>query len=587
MSVGKIPETEKDLAPWAQELIEECGVSVEDRRNEAGHLRQAFYTGTVDEAFPSKHNKCYALIDTKASYLFSPSDVRFKVEFDGADEEEWSNKATKAGAKLTRAFGAAQVEMAMSQAVETALVEKSCFIKLNSKMAGVPGVMNEDGTPKQNFSRFEPSIVRNPFMGVLREDIADLDDQDAFTHSYYLTLRQFRRLIWNQPDREKLMARAEMQAIIRSSSEVMSDGYVFDIILGGAGGGALPLSNTNVPSGARGSIPNLLNPLPAPQMAAKVLQNLIRVDELWVWNDEQNDWTTIRYVEPDIILEGAKRHRNLCGIPGSQPFVKICPNETVNYFWGRSELSNVLNLQSVINKRTNDIDTIFHLMTNPPKAFIGFSGITPEKQMAMLSNCAHVFMDSPEGKVENLGPQQMPQGYLEYLAWLDHCFEEAAGLNGMLQGRGEPGVRSGAQAGQMLRTSTPRLRDQAFAVEGQLASLGNLGLKIMQAKDARVVKAGKEEFLLSQLPDDAHVGVDSHSSSPAFTQDNQNLAFAYMKAGAIDAIDLLRMTHPQNEDELVRKAEMREQKQAQIMQQLQQQDPEEFLKVVAHGGKRR
>lgn len=577
----QIPQKESDLIPWTQDLVDECSVSIEDRRNEAGNLRQAFYTGTIDEAYPSKHNKCYALIDTKASYLFSPSDVRFKVEFYGDDTDEWSLKAAKASHRLTRAFNAADVEMAVSQAVEMALVEKSCFIKLSARMKPVA---EADG--RENFSHFEANIVRQAFMGVLREDITDLDKQDAFVHAYYLTPKQLRRLIWNHPNRDDLVARAMSAGIRRPGDEVAQDSYFYELVLGGAAGGNPPVS-TGTPSGARGAIPNLLNPMPAPVLGVKVAGDLIRVNDLWVWNDEQNDWTTIRYIAPDIILEGAKRHRNLSGIPGEHGFVKFCPNETVGYFWGRSELANVLNLQSVINKRANDIDTIFHLQSNPPKAFIGFSGITQEKQLAMMANCAHVFMDEPAGKVEDISPK-MPPDYLAYLNLLDNYFDEAAGLNGVLQGRGEPGIRSGVQAGQMMRTSTPRLRDQAFAVEGQVAQLGNLGLKMMQAKDAQVLMAENQSFLLSQLPADANVTVDSHSSSPAFVQDSINLAFALAKAGAMDAVDLLEATHPQNVEHLMRKARAKEQQNALLMQQIQKQDPEGFVDILKHrmGGRR-
>ena len=579
MSVGKIPQTEAKLAPWAEELIEECSISIEDRRNEASNYRRAFYTGVVDEAYPSKHNKCNALVDTKASYLFSPSDVRFKLDFDNIDDPIWAQKADKAASRLSNAFASGHCAMAVSHAVETALIEKSCFIKLGCTMKP------DKETKQPNFNKFKPSIVRQSFIGVQREDITELDDQDAFVHVYYLSPRQFERLIYNHPDREDLLRKAMGAAVNRrAGGELGDDAYFYELVLGGASGGAAPISTSTTPTGARGAIPNLLNPIPSPQLSGTVAVDLIRIDELWVWNDDQGDWTTIRYVAPGIILEGAKRHRNLSDIPGRHPFVKICPNETVGYFFGRSELANVISLQAVINKRTQDIDTIFHLMSNPPKAFIGFSGITPEKQMAMLSSCAHVFLDEPSGKVENIAPE-MPAQYLEYLYWLDKCFEEAAGLNGILQGKGEPGVRSGTQTNQLLRTSTPRLRDQAFAVEGQLAALGDLGLKMMQAKDARVLSVQKETFMLSQLPDDARVVVDSHTSSPAFSNDYVNLGFALLKAGAIDDEDLIDMTHPPNMDEIKRKARTRKENQQKMLQELQQSNPQEYARLV-QGGKR-
>jgi hypothetical protein len=89
------------------------------------------------------------------------------------------------------------------------------------------------------------------------------------------------------------------------------------------------------------------------------------------------------------------------------------------------------------------------------------------------------------------------------------------------------------------------------------------------------------EFYLSQLPDDFRVYVDSHSSSPAFVMDAEQLAFALAKLGAIGPIDLLRLTPIQHKDMLIASAEAREEAQAALLQQ----HPELLSKGV--GGKKR
>ncbi len=75
----------------------------------------------------------------------------------------------------------------------------------------------------------------------------------------------------------------------------------------------------------------------------------------------------------------------------------------------------------------------------------------------------------------------------------------------------------------------------------------------------------KTEFLLNQLPDDARVMVDSHTSSPVYQEDSEKLAFALHRAGAIDAEDLIMLTHPTHEDTLRARAKSRAEAQAELV----------------------
>ena len=61
--------------------------------------------------------------------------------------------------------------------------------------------------------------------------------------------------------------------------------------------------------------------------------------------------------------------------------------------------------------------------------------------------------------------------------------------------------------------------------------------------------------------------MDSHTSSPAFSGDNAQLAFALAGRGAIDGEALIKMTHPPYQDELILSYRQREEAKAQFMQQ--------------------
>ncbi|MDE2103310.1 MAG: hypothetical protein KGL39_39080 [Patescibacteria group bacterium] len=538
----KIPETTKELEPWAKELIDECRVSLDERRMAAKFCRNVFYTGAVND-IASKHNKCFSHVTKLSSYLFSPADVRFSIDFEGEDDQAWSEKATAAERRLNGEFKRRKCGIAMSQAVLFALLDCSCFIKMVWGHSGL-----------------EPHVIPQHFMGVLREDVDSMDRQDAFTHSFYLTKAQFGRLLLGNPRRAEILDAAQ-SAYAPAGDDLVMDSYIHEIIAGGTN----PISTSGTPSNQFAQV-GVFGGQPSPMLAPEVASELIRVDDLWVFNDKLGDWTTIRYVDPGVIVEGAFRHRNLSDAPKQHPFIKVCPNEIVNYFWGRSELANLVALQGLLNQRVNDVDHIFRLQAKPPKAFLGMSGVTPEKARALLV-AGGEFIDNgenPNAKVQAMAPE-MPSNALAWLETLERYFDENGGFTPLLSGQGEAGVRTQGQANTLLRTASPRLRDRAFIVEQQCAGLGELSLNIMQAKDATVLKAGSGEFILEQLPEDAHVSVDSHTSSPAFSGDNANLFFALAKAGAIQGDDLIDGVHAPNADRLKKKYRARQKAQEELI----------------------
>jgi hypothetical protein len=73
--------------------------------------------------------------------------------------------------------------------------------------------------------------------------------------------------------------------------------------------------------------------------------------------------------------------------------------------------------------------------------------------------------------------------------------------------------------------------------------------------------------------------VDSHSASPAFAEDNRQLAIALARAGAVDAEDLIHMLHPPGAELLLARLRQRQKAQA---QQAQEEKKEDLLKAVLH-----
>lgn len=538
----QIPKNYVQRIGWAKELIDECLYSRDRRRLLAQQYRTLFYLGSTSGQ-ASKYNRCYTHVDKLSSYIFSASGVRVTVEFEGDAQPTWTEKVKAATRYMNRRAKSRRIAVSFSAANQCSLVEGCAISKLTWKGGG-----------------WRAWTIRPSFFGVLREDLNELDDQEAFVHSSYYTPSAFRRMVAGHPDASELVALASTMAAGQDTNDLVGDSYFHEIVAGGIH----PIGTQTSPATSSYGNVNITAPL-MPNLPPEVAHELIRVDELWVWNDDTDDWATIRYVDPGLLVEGKYRLRNLSDIPKQHPFQKVCSNEVEGSFWGRSEMAALAEPQRQLTERTDDIDRIWRLRARPPRAFVGFQGVTDEKALALLAPGGHLAESAIGGKVENLAPEMPPEA-LAYLEKLEQIFDDVGGFTNILSGEGEPGVRAGVHAGTLLRTSTPRLRERALLVEIQYGAFQTKALKMAAAKDAtKLTPRGDEEqaFLLSSLPPDAEVTVDSHTSSPAFVEDERQLAMSLAKADAIDGETLIEMTHPPREDLLIERYRQRQEAAAQ------------------------
>jgi hypothetical protein len=254
------------------------------------------------------------------------------------------------------------------------------------------------------------------------------------------------------------------------------------------------------------------------------------------------------------------------------PFCKICPDPVPGYFWGRSEVGRVILLQDLLTEAMEDIRRLMKLRVRPPKALIGFSGNAGAKLRAMLAPGGHIQEQNPGAKIEDLIPK-IPEELFREVGQLTEMFDEVGGFKPILQGQGEPGVRANAHAKTLMRTASPKLRERALRVERNAESSAHITFQLLQAKDARVFVSTKEgggigeQFLLTQMPVDYYVEIDSHSASPAFVDDARELAFALAKLGAIDHEGLINLVHPPQADILIAGVRKRQADRAKMVQE--------------------
>ena len=216
----------------------------------------------------------------------------------------------------------------------------------------------------------------------------------------------------------------------------------------------------------------------------------------------------------------------------------------------------------------------------------GDAGITDEIYSQMRVSG---YMNLPPGSdIKDITPK-LPA---ELIPMLKFCIEMVNTLGGfpeLLQGKGEPGVRAGSHASMLMKTASPSLRDRSLLVERQCATCADLTLQIMEAKDDEYywTKADKPiedvdetKFLLADLPSDWRVIIDSHSSSPIFSDENDQLIFQAKKMGIVgDEYVIQNMPFPDKENALIQLKE-KSTKQAQQLEKLLQEKPEVGEKLL-------
>ena len=161
-------------------------------------------------------------------------------------------------------------------------------------------------------------------------------------------------------------------------------------------------------------------------------------------------------------------------------------------------------------------------------------------------------------------------------------FEEASGINSILSGRGEEGVRSQGHASQLARLGSARAKKRALVIEDALARVATQYLKLMQQHDATHYEDEKgQPFIIEQFTQDFTVKVDAHSNSPIFMEDSRQLAFQLFNAQAIDKESLLDLLEPPMKQLLKKRLKTMEAKQP---EQGGQPAPVHAIKGGKHGG---
>lgn len=547
----KIPASSRELSDFVQNLADKCNVSVARRVNDCILWRSYMLDGSA----PGKQalfNKTGAHIDTLTSELFSPSDVRFWLErsrFTPADLDPIMEEASNV---LTDHFRDDKIGLAFAQTLPWALAFGKAFIKLDWRKP-----------------RLKPYCVMPYELGVYREDYENLEDQEAICQTFYLSMEELTRMLKGHPKEHAILAKIQGKMGATSVDET-ERGY-HRIFMGGTQ--PIITQGTPQPAGFASLRPNA----PVAEVDPEVASQIVKLQELWVWDDDRDDWTTFQFVSGGIIIEGELQRRNIF-VNGLLPYAEICPNPINGNFWGLSEIAPIRKLQDALNDRIADVLYLQELQIRRPKAFIGFDGLTEEKMATVRKPGGFISESNFQAKIEDLAPK-VEGDVFESIHELSEMFDKIAGFSAVLQGQGESGVRSKGHADTLVRQSSPRLRDRALLIEHQVAELGDLVFRVLQEKVPNIQTTDKgQEFYLKTIEEDQYtVTIDAHSSSPVFARDALQLASLLKNEGVIDGEDFLRLTHPPLFTTLLTRLRQREAAKEKFIQ--------EHPEVAAEGGR--
>ena len=502
----KIPSAPIEREIFYLDLIQKCLVSREDRRPDYAALRSWYLFGNGPSETPAIYNKIFPHIDQLTSFLYSAETTRFSINIGASVEESEHTKIPSLTRALNDEWLNSNADQVFSQAVSWSLAYSSTFIKL---------IINKG---------IHPYMVEPACIGVLREDSPYTDRQEAIVQTYYITKSELYSRLYSHPKREQIVKR--VSATQHDRTEIANG--IEKIILSSSN----PTMYGNVNMDLSG-----MN-----RYKAVVAEETVEMTELWVWNDDTNDYQVVTKADPDIIVYD--RSGESIFLKGELPFIQICPNPQYDYYWGTSEVARLIYLQQLRTKRMAEILDLLSKQVSPPTALIGFTGILDEKNFALNRAGGLLATDMPNAKVEKLAPTIPPDLFRE-IGEIDAMFEEASGISSILQGKGESGVRSTGHASQLARLGSSRAKKRALVIEDSLEKLATLYLKCMQVYDDTHFKDTKgSKFIAEQFTQDFVVKVDAHSNSPIFMEDLRQLAFNLFKAQVIDKESLLDLLEP-------------------------------------------
>lgn len=501
-----IPDDPGERDSFYKDILGQCLVSREHRKRRYGELKRYYMYGCGANGDPGQTvNQIYPHIDQLVSFMYSQETTRFATGINATVSDGQLAMVPTINQEINDSWHDSNADTIFGSALTWAFVYGSMFIK-----------KRWNGHAIENFS------VEPHNFGVFREDVPMLDRQEAFVHCYLSTKSQLEREL-------KLANNKQINEIM---THVVKNGAPLGLQ-------GMQVGNIVISATTPQVIGNVdINLSSMGEYIPRVNSPLIRMYELYVYNDAIKDFQIVTIADPSILVYDRPLSDSF--VENERPFIQICPQPSLDYFWGYSEVERLLSLQDMRNERLAQVRKMMNRQADPPKAYSGFM-VSDETDTAFDTPGGMIASDIPGAKVELMTPD-IPEDLFREIDKIDAMFEVMSGITNVLAGRGETGVRSTGHASQLAKLGASRAKRKALIIEDSLEKSATLDLQIQQKYSKKQYKDKDGAiFILDQFTKDFIVKVDAHSSSPIFMEDTQQLIFELFKVKAIDREELLLM----------------------------------------------
>lgn len=551
----KIPSESALRQKLYQELAKQCLASRNERFEFYKLLRNYYLFGSQDDN-GALYNKIASTVDTLSSFIYSPASTRFSIHLGVTAPDGEVLKVPPMSAEVSDQWRQTKTHLVFGMGVKWSLVFGCMLFK-------------EIWSPGSKSSR--TYLVEPHQFGVLREDIIDIEDQEAFVHCYTTTKTQLESDLADNPRKTEIMNSVEQRA---SSGQEAQYGEGMERLILSAG--VSSTTSSGIGGAPEGGLTG--HGTGSYSYAPKVEAELLDMFELYVWNDDENDYQMVTMVSPDVVVYDRKN----VGVEGMAQFVKLAPEHNCyDYFWGESFVARLTTLQDWLSLRLVQVKDLMEKQVDPSYAFPGWTGLVEEKGLAYRKAGGFIANPPGAGKPEKMTPDFPPEIFKE-IHEIFAMFDDQAGIHNVLQGKGEPGVRSKGQADLMARLSSARPKARAIVIEEAAEDLATLKLRNIQenskqrfvAKGLKDVEGSKDTtFIPEQFTKDYEVKVDAHSTSPIFIEDHKADAAEYLQLKIINRARFIKMVGLPEEQlilEELKGIEAQEAKMAQMQMQAEQ-----------------
>lgn len=518
----KIPSSIQDRDALYDRVAQDCLVSQNDRIAFYERMRSYYLWGCDGSSDPATFNKIYPAVDQVSSFIFSAETTRLGIVLgETANDEIEIPKVPALTRRLNSLWSTSNADVLFGQCLRWSMAYGSMLIKL-------------DQTKRRGLI---PWPVDPHSFGVYDESKQMLSDQEAFVHCYTETLASLERKLEDHPRRYAIL---DSVTASQQTTEHDTPRGVQRIVMSSAG-------MTGYPNG-----PGQINDALDIQMTyrARTTNDRVRMRELWIWDDDANDWRIVTLASGSIYIYD----RPNFWLPGEHPFTQICPAPTYDYFWGNSVVDRLTQLQDLRELRLEQIIELLNRQVKPPTSQRGsWQGIPDETSYAAQVFGASLSTTDPTAEIKSFAPT-VPQDTYAEVREIDGMFSEQLGLTNITQGKGEAGVRAKGHAAELAKLGSSRIKNQSNIVEDALDRVATLYLKSMQDYDKTKMKDDNGvEFIAANFTEDAVAKVDAHSNSPIFVEEQGALADELLKVRAIDRAEYIEMKNPPGKQAMLAK----------------------------------